>query len=314
MGLFLSKERPIGEMNTPFFFFDNRNSLQDWFVRILSTISDDQFVFVATNAQRPICLANKSNLTFISLKDLEYSSEYNQFLEVYQHLSTHEPSFELACFERYFALKSCMKLFALESIWHLDTDVVPTSQLRTFSEFELVFSSPYSDLSVASAHTGKFSRNGIDSFTKYLVGIFYQQNFPFLEKTYKERVCKGLLGGITDMTAIAFWLRTLDHDTWFNSYKNPYNGVGINHIFSHLSAELNPKSVETRFIFIRFSRTGWRIYTRNNMYSFATLHFQGHFKALLIPLIKYKFLLGSSRIFLLITKIRIKLNLLLMIK
>ena len=155
-------------MGIPLVFFDNRNSLQDWFIRILHAISPTQTVYILTNSKPPLNLKSKRNLIFIGLANIDYRVKFDLFREAYVHLSTHDVEFELACFERYFAINVFMNDVNLDSIWHLDTDILPTTGLEAFSEFEMVFSSPYDDQSVISAHTSKFSKEGLNEFINYL--------------------------------------------------------------------------------------------------------------------------------------------------
>ena len=116
------------------------------------------------------------------------------------------------------------------------------------------------------------------------------------------------------MTALAFWLRTLPSESWYNSYRQPHNGVQINHIFSALSSELSSSFRPTDFMLITFSKSGIKVLGEKNAKNYASLHFQGHFKVLLPILINFRLLIGSARIQLLVTRILVKVKLTLKIK
>jgi len=297
-------------MKTPYVYFDNRETLPSWFIKILRFIPESQTVFVLTNSTKSAKIANKTNIKFIKLLELDYQHEYAKFTKIYKHLSTHSESFELACFERYFALKACMSKMKLESAWQLDTDVVPTNSLNIYSKFELIFSTPYKDLSVVSAHTAKFSKAGIENLVSYLLNIFYQQNTNELERIYIERVSKGLLGGITDMTAVGCWLKTLKTDAWYNSFDNEFLGIRINHIFGNLDHDLSLRSnsLQKSLILLNFKANLIVLKSPNNTLKYASMHFQGHYKNLIPIFLGTKFLIGNSDFFLFLTKAIVKVN------
>ena len=295
-------------MTTPYIYFDNRKTLPNWFITILNFIPSSQKVYVLSNCTKPAKIENKKNVKFIKLAELDYQDEYTRFIKIYKHLSTHTENFELACFERYFALNSCMAKFKLDSAWHLDTDVLPTSGLDKYSQFDLVFSAPYEDLSVASAHTAKFSKRGIESFIHFLLHSFYQKNLSHLETTYLERLTKGLLGGITDMTAIAYWLRTLETDSWYNSFGNVFLDMRINHIFAMLESEflLNQNAIRNSIYILRLNPHSVEVKFRQKTLRYASVHFQGHYKNLIPIFFTFKYLVGNLKLFLLLTKIVVK--------
>jgi len=297
-------------MITPYIYFDNRETLPNWFIKILKFIPESQTVFVLTNSTKSTKIANKKNIKFIKLLELDYQHEYVKFTKIYKHLSTHTESFELACFERYFALNSCMSKFGLHSAWHLDTDVLPTNGLDKYSQFNLVFSAPYEDLSVASAHTAKFSKNGIESLIYFLLNFFYQKNLSNLETIYSERLTKGLLGGVSDMTAIAYWLRTLESNSWYNSFGNVLFDMRINHIFAMLESDflLKDNSIKKSIYILRLKPHSIEIKFHQKKLRYASVHFQGHHKNLISIFLTFKYLIGNSKIFLILIKIIFKLN------
>jgi hypothetical protein len=297
-------------MQTPFVYFDNREKLPSWFIRILKFIPKSQTVFVLTNSVKSTKIINNANIKFVKLSELDYQDKYSKFTKIYKHLSSHTELFELACFERYFAINSCMSKFELHAAWHLDTDVLPTSGLNLYSEFNLVFSSPYKDLSVASAHTAKFSKKGIESLINYLLNSFYQENLPNLETIYLDRKSKGLLGGITDMTAIAYWLRTLEPSSWYNSFDNVRSDMRINHIFAMLETDFFSKehSVKQGIYMIKLKPYSIEVKSSQKTLRYASLHFQGHYKNLVPTLLTLKYLIGNLKIFLILIKIIVKIK------
>ena len=294
---------------TPYFFFDNRNELTDWFLSNLKNISSQQLVYIVTNSSPPSNLVNKSNLKFISTTDLDYEKDFNRFKHVYKHMSTHDESFELSCFERYFALRSLMEKFEIDSIWHLDTDVIPAPTLDSYSNSKLVFSSPYADLSVVSGHSSKFAMDGLNLFVQFLLEDFYQKNYLELLESYQIRIKSGLLGGVTDMSAIAYWLRTIPATMWSNSYSRVRNGFSINHTFSNLTKEISALS-RTFGSFVLLTRFKKRIFVVSffNITELASLHFQGQYKVLMRPFLNCRFLIGTHYFIFLQTRVLMKIK------
>lgn len=291
----------------PYVFFDNRKSFQPWFLNILRIIPRSQDVYVLTNARQPSSFRNRKNIHFIELQELRYQSFYDDFQNVYVHLSTHEPHFELSCFERFFALRALMENWELDKVWHLDTDILPTQYLSEFDKYDHVFSSPYPDDSVVSAHTSKFNLLGIQSFTNYLIHEFYKVNLSELTTFYSKRIEQGLLGGVCDMQALAYWLRSSTAPEWLNSYCLWDGKPIINHTVSNIFDEFDLKSERKRILF-----TLWKgaIYGRlfGSRQKYATLHFQGQYKYLIRPFIKLHFLFGAPSLLLFQTKFYFKLS------
>jgi hypothetical protein len=309
MGLFLSKERPIGEMNTPYFFFDNRENLPNWFIENLKRIPKNQFVYVATKAIKPFKLSRRPNIFFIHLDLLDYQKSFNEFKGIYRHMSTHGEAFELSCFERYFALQSCMKRFHLENVWHLDTDVVPTPNLKNYQSQNLIFSSPYDDLSVASGHTCKFTAVALNNFLDFLKWEFYQKNYPELKDAFDRRLKDGLKGGVTDMSALAYWLRTLSATAWLNSYGKVFNDVQINHTFSNLHREIDGKKKSTnKFLLVLRINNRIILFKRSGKSKLASLHFQGQYKVLMVPFFRFFHIFGTSNFIFMQTRVLMKIK------
>ena len=295
-------------MDIPYIFFDNREELQPWFVKILRAVSESQEIYVITRAARTKTL-DRENIHFVNISELGYFPRFNEFKEKYVHLSTHSIDFELSCFERYFAIESLMELNQFTTIWHLDTDVFPTEHLKKYNQFDLVFSSPYADNSVVSAHTSKFSRHGINEFTEFLIHEFYADHLQVLQKFYDLRIEDGLSGGICDMQGLAFWLRIHRQGQWMNSFG--YNGKDlsrINHTIANLAEELPLNKYVGPFLVSRHEKY-LQLFTLGASNAYATLHFQGQFKYLIPNFLRFRFLVGNSKSLLFQTKILVKLNL-----
>ena len=260
---------------------------------------------MVTNASQPRFL-NRKNIHFMEISGLEYLPRFNEFKEKYVHLSTHAVEFELSCFERYFAIHALMEKHDFSSIWHLDTDVFPTEQLRLYDQFDLVFSSPYLDNSVVSAHTSRFTLEGIREFTGFLVDEFYVDHLQALRHFYNTRLAAGLLGGVCDMQGLAFWLNTYRPGQWVNSFGIESNSLPrVNHTIANISDEIF-LSGKRRMFFILNRKRYIKVFTHRSSRRYASLHFQGQYKFLIPTFIRFGFLVGSSKILLLQTIFLVK--------
>jgi hypothetical protein len=193
-----------------------------------------------------------------------------------------------------------MTKYKINSAWHLDTDVIPTAKLSAYLKLDLVFSNPYQDLSAVSAHTAKFSKIGIASFVDYLLNNFYQENSNQLAGVYHDRKSKNLLGGVTDMTAIAYWLKTLKPNSWHNSYGSEVLGIRISHAFADLENEIFSTAdyPHKKFLLLRLTKKVIKLRTLDKDLKYGSFHFQGHYKNLLPFFLYGKLLFGSAEFFL----------------
>jgi hypothetical protein len=296
-------------MTTPFVFFDNRFELTKYFISILKTIHPNQEIFVLTNAKKPKILWDSKQINFIQLDSLQYSARFKKFANVYEHLSTHSPDFELSCFERYFAIESFMSRYQVDEIWHLDTDVLPTQAIHLIKRGKMVFSSPYNDLSVVSAHTARFTFQGISSLNNFLLDEFYTKNLASLRAFYDARVRNGLTGGVCDMQGLSYWLRSRPSSEWQNSYGVLLDGTQLNHTLSGIHKEVTSvlkSSKLTANIFLFFGGGGLTLIHNSGKLKFSTIHFQGQYKFLISPFIKIRFLIGSPKFLNTATKVLVK--------
>ena len=208
-----------------------------------------------------------------------------------------------------------MSEYELNFAWHLDTDVIPAKNLDRFSKFDLIFSKPFKNLKLASAHTARFSKIGIESLVNYLRDHFYQENFKELEKEYLEMRKKELLGGVSDMQAIGYWLSTLEPTAWFNSYQNDYLGLRISHNLARIDDELswNQSRNNLLFLILNLGRNFTVLNLQGNHIKYVSVHFQGHHKNLIPIFINSRFLLGNSEMFQILIKAIVKAKLILRI-
>jgi hypothetical protein len=144
---------------------------------------------------------------------------------------------------------------------------------------------------------------------------FYQENFKELEKQYLEMRRSGFLGGITDMTAIGFWLSTPEPNAWFNSYQNDSLGVRISHNLARIKDELSWNQNGNNKLFIILNLAGNFIVLNllGNHIKYASVHFQGHHKNLIPIFINSRFLIGNSEMFEILIKVIVKVKLILRI-
>ena len=70
----------------------------------------------------PPC-ANYYAFKFVNINSLDLD-RYNAFGEIYVHLNTTPPDYELFCYRRWFLLLAMMKAKNLETVFYIDSDVM----------------------------------------------------------------------------------------------------------------------------------------------------------------------------------------------
>jgi hypothetical protein len=292
------KKEPTGNVQKiPIVFFDNRTELPDWFKWILRDIDGSVPVYVITPAKVSWSRKLPNNIIFVTPESLDYGKSYSDFQDSYVHLSTHSSDFELACFERYFALEELMKRNRYAEAWHLDTDVWVTPSLSEIYCPGMIFSSTSKTNVPASAHTAKFTDTGITAFTSFLKSTFYQENLFELETFYRERITMQLTGGVCDMTALGYWLNRYSDQDWFNSEGFRADSLQLNHIFGDLRDTFSRFGIESsknkKFIILTKRNRNFELRYKKNRIKFATIHFQGHHKSLVTQIALLRIIMGG---------------------
>jgi hypothetical protein len=228
----------------------------------------------------------------ISLESISYSSAFEVFKQNYRHLSSNSKEFELACFERYFALNAAAEFLELESFWLFDTDCWPTDDIRVLEQpLEPCFSSSNSGRTI-SPHASFFPRGALISFVDFLTSELYQKHIGELTAHFEKLQKSGLPGGVSDMMALSIWLEKRQIQ-WTNTY-NRMTFPLISHNFEEDFRDFRRLSVEAKIDATGHIRT-FEISIDQKKFSYANLHFQGRAKWLAYLLARYEKLDGGPK-------------------
>lgn len=290
-------------MLTPLVFFDDRDHLPKYFIKILTKAKTNRKVFILSGSD--LIFQNEFIENIQITKNITYLKSLAKFKNAYVHLSSNSQDFEIACFARFFALNTFMQMNKLKNAWLLDTDVWPTQNLEIFeqvahsSDKVLILSKSRSESNAVLASCSLWNFNDVDKFCTYLSNSFYQKNFSELQHFYLEKQSNSILGGVCDMTALTYWTSRESID-YLNSYKailrNNLIPETISEIFLQISAPFGEMKEEKKnnFIVILYLRNQFFLIYKFKVFTLASFHFQGHSKHLINQFYYFKFLAGNE--------------------
>lgn len=281
----------------PIIFYDNRYEIDLNFTRILNSIKIKNDIYIISNSDYNVKSYANLKIYKIQLNHLDgYEDIKNNFLRNYTHLSKNSQKFEEACFLRYFAYKLLVDQLKLKKAFLFDCDVWPTNSLSFFDSHEKSLLSPgHNSKNMISAHSSLFQSKDLTAFTTFLLNEFYQNYFDFLRIFYQQLIDDNRQGGVSDMMALGIFFRDVGHASWTDSNCFTVKNFFINHTFSTLPTELNV-TVNSWFLIIR-RKNCFLVVTRKHKRNYATLHFQGHDKHLIIYFKYFRLIIGNYKIF-----------------
>ena len=169
-------------------------------------------------------------ITHVNMKD--YFSSAAEFSKTYKHYSSNPYHYELFCVQRWFVLKEYMERNNIEKCFVCDTDVMIYSNI----DKALI---PFKKAGIAMLYSSNESfllgisflcLKNLKSFCIYALHCYNNDdNLKQFEKYYLDITAKNGVGGISDMTLTAFWLKEtpcdnimslaeVKNDTIFDSY------------------------------------------------------------------------------------------------
>jgi hypothetical protein len=140
------------------------------------------------------------------------------FASNYRHLSPNPLAFELACFERYFAISDYAAEKGYSSFYMSDTDILFNDlvgdELRRITEgVDVMLSRPHreyeraSELIEYSPHFSFWTKEAIDDFIDFFVKIYRtDEGRDLIDRTYRSNKIINPYSGVSDMTLCHLWL------------------------------------------------------------------------------------------------------------
>jgi hypothetical protein len=187
------------------------------------------------------------------VKELSHSKYIDRFTEIYIHMSTNSSGFELFCWLRWFYLLEYMRCNSIESVMHLDSDVLLFSSL---SEIKSAYTAVINDCGYiipeqsfdslewsASGHISYWTIDRLTEFCEFAIESFSKNKYLRLYRDkWNWHQQHNLHGGICDMTT--FYLFWLEHSSSiFNLSSQHDRNVFDNNI--NLAANYRSNEFET---------------------------------------------------------------------
>ena len=134
------------------------------------------------------------------------SVAYDEFVNIYEHMSSNPYKFELICFERYFLTYSYMKENGLVDCVMMDSDVCLYEEIKKelFANADLAISIPEQKTKYtmsASAHFSYWTIEAMKEMLNYLI-LAYKNRLPEIYEKWDWHKTTNSPGGICDMTLL----------------------------------------------------------------------------------------------------------------
>jgi hypothetical protein len=164
---------------------------------------------------------NAPGIQVENIDDLE-SQEIARFVACYRHMSPNVKSFEMMCFLRWFYLLEYMRRNRIQSVFHLDSDVLLYSSIDTIRDVysDVVEDCAYSilersydasDLFMdASAHISYWTIEKLEEFCHFAIDSFENPDIlAQYEKKWNSYQNSQSIDGVSDMTTFYwFWKKS----------------------------------------------------------------------------------------------------------
>jgi hypothetical protein len=143
------------------------------------------------------------NFFYSHLKE-HWSKRINNFQDIYENLSTNDPSIELICFLRWFILLNFMEKNDIPIVFHSDTDVmiyadVTEDYCRKYNQFDMTL------IHRTCGSSSFITLKALKNFCDYLFKVYENKDsyeFTKMKNVYLTRLNFGLHGGVCDMTLL----------------------------------------------------------------------------------------------------------------
>jgi hypothetical protein len=220
---------------------------------------------------------------------LDYQELWIKFRSNYVHLSTNSSKFELACFERYFAILYAAQSLETEFFWLMDTDLWPTRSIDKLEKDRTLVFSASNPKDAVSPHMSHWSIDQLRDFVTFLCDEMYQSHRARLQTVFTNLQKLGRPGGVCDMTAIAIWLENRQLD-WTNTFELNHPPLASHNFEADFMTAKRLKIVPPKLN--STNSESFAVQVNGVWTEYNSLHFQGRAKYLAYFLAKSKRLSG----------------------
>ena len=198
-----------------------------------------------------------------------FRSSAGKLREVYLHLSSNSPKFEIFCLERWFVLRDFLHQRQLGSVWHFDSDVLVYEDLS--GEDTRIASVDFS-YSKISGHSAYFRINALDQLCSFILENYHAEpQTRWLQASYEESLAANDPDGISDM----FFIRKFTKIEGMRSVDFFAQAAGVPVFDSNIRfSEGYEMDGDLKRITFRDQQPHALEITTQQLQRFATLHFQ----------------------------------------
>ena len=130
----------------------------------------------------------------------------SEFSNIYVHLNTTPPDYDLFCYTRWFILRNFMKIYGFSKVFYIDSDVLffenAEKEWSKFDQYDMTL------LHRTAGISSFVTLEGIDNFCNMLMEIYSKKegyHFNKIRSHADVRRRFGLPGGVCDMTLLEYF-------------------------------------------------------------------------------------------------------------
>lgn len=255
-------------------------------------MSSPNVIMVHDGEQPYVALAKEQARKFGNIVEhrgsLEPLAGMTAFEDSYVQMSSYSRAFDMGCFKRFFIIRQVMVEKDLDSLFHIDSDVLLFEDLRRFEQdilkpagvacgLHMPRHQPSMRMSFG-AHTSYWTRPAIEDFCDFL-GRIYRDLPSEVHDKWRWHQDNKVSGGICDMTMQYLWARNRNDVTNFAA---PI-ADGVFDFNVNTGENLVPDEYRTRFgkkaVFFRNGLPFCDATDGSSARRFRSLHFQGSAKS-----------------------------------
>lgn len=217
-----------------------------------------------------------NNFNVINIDDL-MSEDNKKFSSIYQHLHVGPKDYELFCFQRWFILKEFIKKYGMDTVFHIDSDVLlfkdVSQEWNKYDQYTMTVTHG------CSGATSFMTKEGLEKFTQMLIKVYKDKSYYFntLVSKFETMLKFNIMGGVCDMTLLELFKNNHDLGGGFGRVGEMMQIIDNSTYDHNINVSDSDYAIEKNIKKIEFINNQICVYnTRLNRYvSFNALHCQG---------------------------------------
>lgn len=263
-------------MSVPIFFVNQGNSFY-----LKYTLKQAKYF---NNESKIYLLGDATNNVYPFIKHInlnKYQSSAQLFAGIYKHRSTNPHEYELFCFQRWFYIRDFLRENNIGEFIYLDSDVLAfydfSKVTPKFNQFSVANTSKDNGMPAFSYFN---SLRAIEEFCDYLMNYYSDDNLvKELDNWYSFYLLnsKTVTGGVCDMTLFDMYFKNNEKKT---TKVDLVDDLGFDTNLRDINDYESDKGIKK--LYWKSNLPFCRDIKTNKLVQFATLHYQGNLKELII--------------------------------